>query len=141
MRPAYSVVPALFYSFSQQPIQTSSYGSAGERPQYCAAHRTVDMLDVKSKACEEGGCDRRSSFGVQGKSPRFCAKHRPYGTVDVVHRLCETLNCQKHPTYGFSGKRRRFCSHHTVSDEIKKISNFRSRALQLQTIALILLVA
>ena len=93
-----------------------SFGPAGERPQYCSAHRRGGMVDVKSKVCAERGCDKRSSFGEAGMPPRFCAKHRPHGMVDVVHRRCETPLCQRHPTYGYRGQRRRFCAHHMVRE-------------------------
>jgi hypothetical protein len=80
----------------------SSYGLKGKKAEYCAAHKTDEMVNVVSKLCEHEGCTSVNPvFNIKGsKTGKFCSIHKSDNMVDVKHKRCKYEGCDIQAAYG-----------------------------------------
>jgi hypothetical protein len=95
-----------------------SFNLSGEKPKYCATHKTPDMIDVVTKKCIFKDCLIKASFNFEcEKSPLFCSKHKACGMINIIKKKCDYEGCSKKTGYYIN-----FCPTHRPED---KISNKR----------------
>lgn len=93
----------------------SSFAFPGEKPRLCATHRLPDMVNTKTKRCEDPSCFKSPLFAIEGtKRPRFCATHKAEGMINVQSvRCCHPEGCPKNATFAhWDESRPRFCAEH-----------------------------
>jgi hypothetical protein len=61
----------------------SSFGNIGQKPQFCAEHKAVDMVNTTSERCDFLECNKRPNYGIFGEKASFCANHKHVGMVNV----------------------------------------------------------
>lgn len=63
---------------------------------YCGSHKKDGMVDVKTKRCQENGCNKLSAFNLPGeKGRKYCVLHKKEGMIDKMHKLCYEIGCEK----------------------------------------------
>jgi len=89
------------------------FGLPGQNPTKCYQHKTLKMIDVKNKRCEENGCNIQASYGYKkNKKVLRCATHKLKNMVDLVSRLCTYSECSINATFGkVNGKPTRCFTH------------------------------
>lgn len=92
----------------------ATYNTTGEKPRFCQAHSTDEMVCVqKLKGCQYPDCKSRShQYDSPGGKGRFCAKHKQPGMVDVLNPKCDATGCTTLATYGIPGAKPSRCSPH-----------------------------
>ncbi len=87
---------------------------------FCAAHKKVNMIDVRNKHCAQQGCIKQSAFNVAGAPcALFCAEHKLADMVNVINKRCAQPGCTKRPVYNAAGARTAlFCVEHKKTDMI-----------------------
>jgi len=102
-----------------------SFNIKGGKGRFCSQHKTVEMVDVRSKRCEHEGCDSQPSFDIKGsKTGRFCAAHKTAEMVNVISKQCEHEGCDSRPSFDIKGGKGRFCAEHK-SNEMVNVKNKR----------------
>lgn len=71
-----------------------SFGLPGDRPSYCASHKTSEMVDVKNRRCEFAGCLKAPNFSHRGTMPKYCHTHKTPGMVNCKGPFCVVENCE-----------------------------------------------
>ncbi|CAM9203432.1 unnamed protein product, partial [Chrysoparadoxa australica] len=88
-----------------------------QKRRFCSAHKTSDMVDVKSNMCKHlDGCTRHALYAMQGDTPQFCSLHKAPGMVDVKkRRRCSIDDCGRRASYNMVTERRPlFCCQHKL---------------------------
>jgi len=76
---------------------------------WCKAHKTADMVNVKSKKCTASGCAKLPSFGyppcdnggvLTSTDVEVCADHFLPGMVSNKYNPCEVAGCGMQSVYG-----------------------------------------
>lgn len=63
---------------------SASYGIAGEKRKFCAAHAEEGMVSIGGRRCAQEDCSKRANYGVAGTNKReFCAQHAEPGMVNI----------------------------------------------------------
>ena len=87
------------------------------------------MNVVKSKRCDDPGCNKQPSFGVEGtRTALFCAGHnKKEGMVDIrSRRRCGHPGCNKHAARGLEGsKTRKLCAGHKKEGMVNVVKSKR----------------
>lgn len=66
---------------------SASYGVAGEKRKYCAAHAQEGMVSIGGRRCSNSACNKRANYGVLGSRKReYCAEHADSGMVNINHK-------------------------------------------------------
>ncbi|CAM9597295.1 unnamed protein product [Choristocarpus tenellus] len=71
-----------------------------KRGQYCAKHKTDDMVDVVSRRCQSLGCNRQPVYGNLGDRAILCGTHKEEGMFDVRGKRCDKPGCTRQPGFG-----------------------------------------
>lgn len=75
---------------------TASYNYLDKKPMFCAAHRLIGMVDLKSYQCIFHGCDKteiaKYNYPME-KKPIYCFKHKLIHMVDVKQKKCISDTC------------------------------------------------
>ena len=105
---------------------------------WCAAHRPVGSIHVRTGLCCTPECEARATHGLPGREPAVCAVHCRPGDVDRRHKRCqfvpgqldasaETVGCKRQPSYGDADEGvARFCAKHRGPSHV----DVRSRRLK-----------
>jgi very-short-patch-repair endonuclease len=72
------------------------FNVAGQPPRFCAAHKSVEMMDVVIPRCDE--CDTQAHYALRGDRPHRCGDHRDDGMI-CVGRECRNASCATAVTY------------------------------------------
>jgi len=98
----------------------ASFDLAGGKGRFCVAHKTAEMVDVKSKRCEHAGCDKITpKFDLAGGKGRFCVAHKTAEMVDVKSKRCDHAGCGKNtPSFDLAGGKGRFCVAHKTAEMV-----------------------
>ena len=72
------------------------------------------MVDVKSKRCEQDGCETHVLYGKPGNKPSHCAKHREKGMIRRPNGKC--ITCKEPAIYG-TNYIPKHCEAHKQEDE------------------------
>ena len=99
-----------------------SFNVLGCKAKFCAEHKEIGMVNVKTKHCEHPGCTKQPNFNVLGNKPKFCAEHKEGGMVDVTGKRCEHLGCTKHPSFNVLGSKAKFCASHKERGMVDVVS-------------------
>ena len=85
-----------------------NFNVIGERiGRYCAAHKTPEMIDVKSKTCAFVDCRTIPNYNNIGETVGlYCATHKKPEMVDVKHKSCKNDWCS---TIVLTKKYKGFC--------------------------------
>jgi hypothetical protein len=72
---------------------------------YCAKHKQIGMIDIKSKRCFEDNCFTQPVYNYKNEShPLYCFKHKKEEMVDVKNRKCLEKDCNKQPAFNYKDK-------------------------------------
>ena len=99
----------------------ASYGKADGDLQFCAKHRTPEMVDLVHKRCEQEGCGTRPTYNVEGGKAIFCKAHKKDGMVNVISKQCEFSGCKTRPSFDIIGGKGRFCIEHKSATMVNVI--------------------
>jgi hypothetical protein len=80
------------------------------------------MVDVKSKRCEQDGCETLPAFDIKGGKGRFCVTHKTAQMVDVINKLCEQDGCNTRASFNVKGGKKRFCFKHKTAQMVDVIN-------------------
>ena len=96
------------------------YGPKGGKALFCTSHKTVEMVNVVSKRCEQEGCSKLNpNFGLEGEKGRFCVLHKMAVMVNVTDKRCEHEGCDvTSPRFNIKGGKGRFCVLHKTSEMV-----------------------
>ena len=94
--------------------ETTAYNIRGEKPRFCADHRSSDMVNTRDKKCEEDGCERIPRYGWLGKGTSRCGPHRQKGMITSPNHKCESTCCHQLGTREANGMR--LCEEHSPSN-------------------------
>ena len=104
-----------------QPI----YNADGEtKALYCAAHKLVGMVNVKSKTCIYPDCKTIPIYNADGETKAlYCSEHKLDGMVDVKHKTCIHPDCKVRPNYNADGETKAlYCSEHKLDGMVDVIN-------------------
>ena len=90
----------------------------GGKGKFCVAHKTAEMVDVKSKRCEYEGCDSQPVFNIKGGKGKFCVAHKTAEMVDVKSKRCEHEGCDSQPVFNIKGGKGKFCVAHKTAEMV-----------------------
>ena len=77
----------------------TSYNVVGLKARWCKTHKTVEMVNVKSKKCS---CGKQPIFNLPGETVGICCVEcKMPEMIDVVHKLCP---CGKRPYFNYPGE-------------------------------------
>ena len=86
---------------------SAMFNLEGQPAAFCNTHRTLDMVDVKSKRCADPECTTTEPrFGAPGTVATHCGTHRQVGHIFRPKRLCENEKCKAIATFGIHGPER-----------------------------------
>ncbi|CAI2174051.1 13049_t:CDS:2 [Funneliformis geosporum] len=104
----------------------ASFGPKDSKtPRYCATHKPVGYVNVKTQ-CQEDGCYKFPHFGFPGSKATSCVTHmkegmihlrvrkrlEPTQMIDIQTKLCKYPGCQKKALFSVEGSLRTFCGQH-----------------------------
>ena len=95
-----------------------SSGFLGEQAQFCAEHKSVDMVCYQHicllvHVVQAALCDQQYlQLGVHCNSVLRCLQ------ANVVTKRCLEPGCRKHPSFGFPGGKKQFCLEHKTTDMV-----------------------
>ena len=103
----------------------ASFDKPGGKGSYCFNHKTVDMINVRSKRCIFVDCDSISPvFDMPGGKGSYCAKHKSDEMINVKNKHCLHEGCSKRPNFDEPGGKGLYCFHHkttTMVDIIHRV--------------------
>jgi len=90
------------------------------RGQYCAVHKTEEMIDVINRTCQAEGCRTGPAFAKPGQTRgQYCAVHKTEEMIDVISRTCQAEECRKRPAFAKPGDTRgQYCAVHALDNMI-----------------------
>lgn len=63
-----------------------SFGMLGNKATHCANCKTIGMVDLVSKLCEEKGCSKNATYGFLGQGHTRCKPHALPGMRDLKNK-------------------------------------------------------
>ena len=84
---------------------------------YCAQHKLPNMVDVKSRRCNETGCVSLTPvFNYEGETHGMhCAKHKLPHMVNVKSQRCHETGCVAQPVFNYEGESKGlYCAQHKL---------------------------
>jgi len=98
---------------------TACYGMKGGKAQFCATHKTAEMVNVKAKRCQHVECNiLNPNFDIKGGKGRYCVSHKTAEMVDVKNKRCIYPGCDSRPTFDIKGGKGRYCGTHKTAEMV-----------------------
>ena len=73
----------------------ANFNYDGEKPLYCFEHKKENMIDIKSKNCQEGKCKKEALFGLINKRAQYCFEHKKEKMINIIlENKCNILECE-----------------------------------------------
>jgi hypothetical protein len=73
----------------------------GGNGRFCIKHKLPNMINIKSKTCEQEGCLKKGPvFNIKGQKGRFCEEHKLPEMINVVSKRCKFEDCDLLPSFG-----------------------------------------
>jgi hypothetical protein len=97
----------------------ASFGPKDSKtPHYCATHKPVDYVNVKTQ-CREDGCYKFPHFGFPGSIATSCVTHMKEGMIHLRTRKCLEPGCNTRAVFNVVGSDKgKFCAKHRQSEMI-----------------------
>jgi hypothetical protein len=93
------------------------YDDPGGKGRYCGTHKSITMINIRSKKCEFENCNMLNPvFDYPGGKRRYCFTHKKDGMIDVKTRRCKHSECDKRPCFGNSKDGAIYCLEHKLPD-------------------------
>jgi hypothetical protein len=70
----------------------ATFALKGNKPSYCMACRSTEMVDTKNKMCSDCG-DKRATHGFPDKPPIYCTGCKKPGMIDAANFKCKSEWC------------------------------------------------
>jgi hypothetical protein len=86
--------------------KNATFNVIGEKAQFCATHKSEDMVDVVNVKCECGKSQPRWNF--QGLKARYCSTCKSDGMIEPNRKMCECGSVR--PSFNFIGIKAAFCN-------------------------------
>ena len=99
----------------------ANFNLAGEKKAiYCKIHKSPEMVNVKSKKCQQPGCDSQPVFNVIGsKVGLYCASHKTPEMVNVKDKKCQHPGCDSQPVFNVIGSKiGLYCASHKTPEMV-----------------------
>jgi len=93
----------------------SNYGILGKKAEYCAEHKSDQMVDLSNKRCISNNCFKRAIYGLFGQKKEYCLEHKSNDMIDLINKRCIIHNCKKLAYY-----QKKYCREHKVSSDKTK---------------------
>ncbi|RIA84672.1 hypothetical protein C1645_831895 [Glomus cerebriforme] len=89
----------------------ASFGQKDSKtPHYCATHKPIDYINVKTQKYLKPGCNTYAIFNVvDSDKGKFCVKHRQPEMIDIQTKLYKYTGCQKKVLFVIEGSPQTFC--------------------------------
>lgn len=97
----------------------ANFNIVGAGAQYCATHKSQDMINTKCLRCEL--CNKVPCFGVVGERPTRCVQHKTEAMEDLTKVCCTVSECSTIPVFGLDGERPTRCFAHKLDDMINVV--------------------
>ncbi|AGE53093.1 hypothetical protein PBCVFr5L_163L [Paramecium bursaria Chlorella virus Fr5L] len=96
----------------------ANYNFEGSKARWCKAHKTSDMIDVRSKKCP---CGKISNFNVPGEIMGICCKEcKTSEMVNVVSKKCA---CGKRPKFNIPRETVGICCKECKTEDMIDVVN------------------
>jgi len=60
---------------------------------WCSEHKTIDMINVKTKKCVGENCEKNPSYNILGEIYGiYCSEHKLPNMIDLVNKFCIYTN-------------------------------------------------
>ena len=77
------------------------FGLTNKKAQYCAEHKSIDMINTVSKTCIYADCKKHATYGKLFSSKTHCVEHRNKNEYlrEKNQPKCLSENCKHRPFY------------------------------------------
>ncbi|CAM9272957.1 unnamed protein product [Choristocarpus tenellus] len=97
----------------------ASYAFQGQKPRFCALHKTPEMVQTRTRKCKDELCEKIPSFGFDGNSREYCKTHALEGMVYNAGGRCPHPGCRLSGSFNYKGvKGEVFCKNHRAEDMV-----------------------
>jgi len=96
----------------------ASYNIIGLPARYCRSCKLADMIDVRSKQCEQQGCRIRASYGYDKMT--HCVAHKDIDMMYIKKTGCN--QCNKMANYALPGQKASVCGDHATAGMIDVVN-------------------
>lgn len=105
--------------------KSAYFNITGQKAQYCASHKSVDMINVIDKICQENTCNKRALFNTPDyTAPLYCLTHKLDGMVNLKSKRCAHPDCFVAPIYNIDGETKGiFCIEHKTEEMVNVLGN------------------
>ena len=106
---------------------------------YCFEHKKENMINIKSKNCQEIKCKKEALFGLINKRAQYCLEHKKENMINVIlENKCNIFECNNeyefivdtvkyccyhNPDKNYETNIKRLCKYCDIKEESKYICN------------------
>ncbi|CAG8715276.1 4427_t:CDS:2, partial [Funneliformis caledonium] len=122
----------------------ASFGPKDSKtPRYCATHKPVGYVNVKTQ-CQEDGCYKFPHFGFSDSKATSCVTHMKEGMIHLRVRKCLEPGCITRVVFNVVGSDKgKFCAKHKKPEMIDiqtKICKYPGESAHTQIVILVLIL-
>jgi hypothetical protein len=105
--------------------KSAYFNITGQKAQYCASHKSADMINVIDKLCIYESCSKRAMFNTpEHTAPLYCLTHKLDGMVNLKSKRCAHLGCFISPIYNLIGESKGlYCIEHKTEEMVNVLSS------------------
>ena len=105
--------------------KSAYFNITGQKAQYCASHKSTDMINVIDKLCVHELCSKRAMFNTPDyTSPLYCLTHKLEGMINLKSKRCAQLGCFVSPIYNLDGESKGlYCIDHKSEEMVNVLGS------------------